>query len=58
MTMLEWLWRLLPDRCSAIGCDRKGVRGNENIIRVSWLAFVVCDNCHAKYTEGKNAPKG
>lgn len=38
-----WLWAFLPDRCEMYGCDRRGVRGNENVIG----GKRVCDGCHA-----------
>lgn len=44
MKLIEWFWRLLPDRCEAPGCSRRGVRGNENRID----GRRVCDYCHAK----------
>lgn len=43
MGLIEWLWRLLPDRCQVKGCRRKGVRGNEN--RIGGIR--VCDDCHS-----------
>jgi hypothetical protein len=42
VTLLEKLWRLLPDRCQVPDCKRHGVRGNENIVE----GFRVCDECH------------
>lgn len=44
MPLLEWLWRLLPDRCQMHHCSRKGVRGNENVV----YGVRMCDDCHAK----------
>lgn len=43
MTLLEWLWSFLPDRCEMPHCERRGVRGNENIFG----GKIVCDYCHA-----------
>lgn len=42
--ILEWFWRLLPDKCQMPGCERMGVRGNEN--RVDGM--ILCDYCHSK----------
>jgi hypothetical protein len=42
--MREVLWALLPDECEIPGCERKGVRGNENMV----MGRVVCDYCHAR----------
>lgn len=39
--VIEWFWRLLPDKCQEPGCGRQGVRGNENIID----GRIVCDYC-------------
>jgi len=44
MTIFERLWRLLPDKCEGIDCDRLGVRGNENRVN----GKILCDYCHAK----------
>jgi len=41
--VIEWFWRLLPDRCEMYGCSRRGVRGNENVIH----GKSVCHDCHA-----------
>lgn len=42
--VMERLWRLLPDRCQCVGCERQGMRGNEN-----WVGGkFVCDDCYAK----------
>jgi len=41
MTILEKLWRLLPDKCQGKMCDRKGIRGNENTINNK----IYCDGC-------------
>lgn len=46
---MQWLWRLLPDRCQAEACLRKGMRGNEQ--SVGAMRFV-CDYCHADYMVG------
>lgn len=44
MRLLEWFWRLLPDKCEMPDCSRQNVRGNEN-----WIdGKIVCDDCHAK----------
>ena len=43
MSIREWLWSLLPDNCEVDDCQRKGVRGNENVID----GIVVCDYCHS-----------
>ena len=43
--LIEWLWRLLPDRCEVCGGTRGGVRGNENIADDVRL----CDYCHADH---------
>jgi hypothetical protein len=40
--ILAWLWSLLPDRCQNIGCQRKGIRGNENVVD----GVILCDYCH------------
>ena len=45
ITILEWLWSWLPDRCEMPDCSRAGVRGNENRID----GKIVCDYCHARY---------
>lgn len=42
--ILEWFWRLLPDKCDMPGCSRQGVRGNETRV----AGRVVCDGCHSK----------
>ena len=44
MGWVEWFWRLLPDRCEMPGCDRRGVRGNENVVD----GLLMCDDCHAR----------
>lgn len=41
MSIKEWFWRLLPDKCQGQLCDRKGVRGNENIVD----GKIYCDGC-------------
>jgi len=45
MTVLAWLWHWLPDRCEIAGCERRGVRGNEN--RVDGL--LMCDDCTVRH---------
>lgn len=45
MTLFEWLWRFLPDKCEMPGCSRKGFRGNEN--RVD--GRIMCDYCDVKW---------
>jgi len=43
------MWRLLPDRCEMPGCERHGVRGNENIVQLSSGGTMrVCDYCHER----------
>ena len=39
--LLEWFWRLLPDRCEVCHGDSGGVRGNENVID----GIIMCDYC-------------
>lgn len=43
--VLEWLWSWLPDKCEMPHCERKGIRGNENIIE----GRVMCDYCHVDW---------
>lgn len=45
--IFEFLWRLLPDRCEAGDCLRKGVRGNENRMKLNnWPhSMMLCDDC-------------
>jgi len=51
MGLFEWLWSLLPDKCSIpdrhtyITCCRQGVRGNENLIPVGNEVWIMCDYC-------------
>ncbi len=33
MTLLEWIWDKLPDKCEVADCARQGMRGNENRVR-------------------------
>lgn len=47
-TILEFFWRLLPDRCEVDGCCRKGVRGNENIVN----GMIMCDYCSGAAPSG------
>jgi hypothetical protein len=42
--MLEFLWRLLPDKCQVADCARQGVRGNENNVG----GRIVCDYCYSR----------
>jgi hypothetical protein len=44
MTILERVWRLLPDRCEVVDCRRCGMRGNENVVG----GKIVCDYCYAR----------
>ena len=53
MGLIEWFWRLLPDKCSMPECSRRGVRGNEN--RIGGL--IVCDGCHAKMMRHAKPPQ-
>lgn len=56
MTLIEWLWSLLPDTCEVSDCCRKGVRGNENRIypfpNDSDFYIVMCDYCSSRYHHG------
>jgi len=45
---LEELWSKLPDECEVEGCERKGVRGNENIVK----GIIMCDYCNSKAMKG------
>ncbi len=56
LSIMEWFWRLLPDKCQVPECCRKGVRGNENVILQATLTddhgrilkirkLIVCDYC-------------
>lgn len=47
MTLTERLWRMLPDKCQCVGCCRKGMRGNENVI----AGKIVCDYCYFRSGE-------
>jgi hypothetical protein len=51
MSVIDWLWRFLPDRCAVWACDHFGVRGNENIID----GTLMCDNCSARYRKRQDA---
>lgn len=42
--ILEFFWRMLPDKCQMSGCNRRGVRGNESRIG----GKIVCDDCHMR----------
>src|SRR5262249_6596825 len=51
MTLLDWLWHWLPDRCDlrGYGCARQGVRGNENLHDAGIGTLVrLCDYCWVK----------
>jgi len=50
--LLEWFWRLLPDKCEMPECRRKGIRGNENIVH----GLTMCDDCHAKVLNDERIP--
>lgn len=43
--LLLFFWRFLPDRCEQIGCTRRGVRGNENVVFVGDSRRLMCDEC-------------
>lgn len=47
MKIIEWLWSLLPDNCQMPDCERRGMRGNENVVD----GITMCDGCHAKYLQ-------
>ena len=52
MGWIEWIWRMLPDRCQRMpNCSRRGVRGNENVIH----GVRLCDDCHSKLMELSDA---
>lgn len=53
----QWLWSLLPDQCDmrGHGCCRRGVRGNENVLRAPGTISVwvtLCDYCHMTFADG------
>jgi len=49
---INWLWTLLPDKCTAYNCDRTGIRGNEN-----WYnGKLVCDDCHTQLYNKRVTP--
>lgn len=56
MSILQWMWGLLPDTCEVDDCCREGVRGNENRVypfkEVPDFYIVMCDYCHSEYLEG------
>lgn len=43
--IIEYLWRMLPDRCQIPGCERKGRRWWENEEDGKY----VCDYCSVRY---------
>jgi hypothetical protein len=51
--LFEWAWGFLPDRCQMPNCERRGVRGNENVID----GKRVCDYCHFRMRRAGN-PRG
>jgi len=46
--VVYWSWRWLPDRCEMEDCDRRGVRGEEKIVRLAGKLTRVCERCHRK----------
>jgi len=51
----EWLWGLLPDNCEVVGCCRKGMRGNENLLTMFPLVDVIaCDYCTMRQHRGEH----
>lgn len=52
--MLQWFWELLPDRCEVIDCERRGVRGNENVVG----GKIVCDYCYSRQAHLRFRPVG
>jgi hypothetical protein len=44
ISVAEYLWKLLPDKCEVCHGDEGGVRGNENILD----GILMCDYCHVK----------
>ena len=53
MSVLEWLWSFLPDRCQIEGCCRAGVRGNENVLEIMGSPVILCDYCSMRYRDGE-----
>lgn len=51
---LDKAWARLPDKCQNLHCNRKGVRGNENIATLQSLhgpiEVTLCDGCHSLVT--------
>jgi hypothetical protein len=59
VSIREWLWSLLPDTCEIDDCDRKGMRGNENLIKCdAYPEFYItmCDHCSSRYERGEVMP--
>ena len=46
----ESVWALLPDKCQVHGCNRAGMRGNENRASIAIGKYVLmCDYCWSQY---------
>src|SRR5258706_8214354 len=54
--MIEYLWKLLPDRCEVVGCSRHGIRSNEQ--RVGGIEVVLRQLAEAITLGGVAAQQG
>ncbi len=57
MKFKQWLWSLLPDECQVVGCSRKGMRGNENLLPLGkGHHVIICDYCDSHYMRYTGGP--